>query len=243
MKCDVVGKKMQVPRARLERWKIAQEAERAFWKRRSRHHDTLEKKRAKINNVHSHYRPTIENLTRELRLSDSISVLEIGSGPTCIGQLISAKYASYIDPLMDFYRVEFRDVLPDGELICQKGEEITKGDDSYDLVFCINSLDHMAAPEAALGEVVRVLRPGGFLVLGLFIHPPVSATPKFVTENLLPFFREDAHPHHFTDASIRKLLAMYPLENINEIRIEKNRHAFLRLFQRHERIMVLRNRK
>ena len=46
--------------------------------------------------------------------------------------------------------------------VCQ---ELPYESDSFDLVFSINSFEHFYSPEAALDEMLRVLRPDGFLFL------------------------------------------------------------------------------
>lgn len=48
------------------------------------------------------------------------------------------------------------------------GEDLPFAGDSFDLVICIWVLEHLRSPETVLGEVRRVLRPGGHFV---FVTP------------------------------------------------------------------------
>jgi SAM-dependent methyltransferase len=60
------------------------------------------------------------------------------------------------------------------------------GDDSFDLVCSLLVLQHVQAgyARAYLGEFLRVLRPGGVLVVGVPSHP--AATPRGLAFALLP---------------------------------------------------------
>ncbi len=55
-----------------------------------------------------------------------------------------------------------------GEAVAASVEMLPFADASFDVVFCVAALHHLAAPEAvrrAIGEMVRVARPGGALVI------------------------------------------------------------------------------
>lgn len=53
-------------------------------------------------------------------------------------------------------------------------EAIPRADDTYDAVIWSFGLMHVGSPEAVLGEIARVLKPGGRVALSHWIGPPGS---------------------------------------------------------------------
>jgi len=72
--------------------------------------------------------------------------------------------------------------------------------ESYDSVVCLEVLEHVPEPAAALAEIARILRPGGILVLSV---PHLSR----LHEVPLDFYR-------YTEYGLRHLLNKYGLEVI-----------------------------
>ena len=44
-------------------------------------------------------------------------------------------------------------------------ESVPLADDSFDVVFCVEAIEHSANPEAAIGELIRIARPGGWVLV------------------------------------------------------------------------------
>jgi SAM-dependent methyltransferase len=128
-----------------------------------------------------------------LRGKDLRRVLEVGCGPhtnlRIILPLIDAKEVFLEDPLLGTYLVletpldlssRIRNRSPRRafvwEMLRDPGyrahfstaplEELPFRDALVDLVVCVNVLDHVFDFECCMAEMARVLRPGGFLVLG-----------------------------------------------------------------------------
>ncbi|MBP1474670.1 methyltransferase domain-containing protein [Frateuria sp. MAH-13] len=58
-----------------------------------------------------------------------------------------------------------RQRLPQGEFYCCPAEELPFPSGAFDIVTCMGSLEHFLDKLAALKEMRRVLKPGGFIVL------------------------------------------------------------------------------
>jgi len=98
---------------------------------------------------------------------------------------------------------------------------------SVDVVVCLEAIEHLLDPEALLEEVVRILAPGGSLVLSTprldallvvghllaGIQPPgVEASPRQRFGNPLGEQRPSGHLHLFTRRALREALAAHGLE-------------------------------
>jgi SAM-dependent methyltransferase len=104
------------------------------------------------------------------------SALEIGCGPysniRLIHRLVALDQMTCADPLMDDY-LRYRGAWVANQArrgriraVSCKGESLPFEPSSYDLAVCINVLDHVQDAPRCLEEMHRVLRPGGYLVLG-----------------------------------------------------------------------------
>jgi SAM-dependent methyltransferase len=110
------------------------------------------------------------------------TVLDVGSGsdyfPAYMQGQSSAQYVA-MDPLPVEQAVPFTKLQAWAELM-------PFADASFDVLLCGTSLDHVVDLESALGEMARVLRPGGVLYLwtALYVDPKwfanLLAAPCFV---------------------------------------------------------------
>ncbi len=188
---------MESREERERRWSAAQLREDVFWQGDG----VLD---SQMDRVISRYGPVLRKI--EERLGIHSAILDVGCGPTCSAQLFKVGLKTYLDPLMDSYLESYPEKLPQGEKICSTGEEIPKPDESFDVVLCVNALDHMIDPDKALEEMGRVMKRDGIFVLGIFLHPsPIAMVRRFI-ERWLPVFREEAHPYSYTLKIIREVL-------------------------------------
>jgi len=130
-------------------------------------------------------------------------VAEIGPGPVGFPEACGARVALAVEPLAP--RLAGAGLLLRGDavyLACG-AERIPLLDNSVEVIVARNSLDHVGDPAAVMGEVKRLLRPGGALILNV----DVEGVPT------------EAEPHAFTVDEIRRLVA--PLEIERERLVEE----------------------
>ncbi len=89
-----------------------------------------------------------------------------------------------------------REAHPDGNYAVAEATALPLADASVDLALCVNVLMHVVELDAAVAELVRVLRPGGAAVIGL-VHP-VAEAGTFDEERdelrLSGYFAVEEHP-------------------------------------------------
>jgi ubiquinone/menaquinone biosynthesis C-methylase UbiE len=112
--------------------------------------------------------------------------LDIGCGPMgSLTWLDKAKAAIGLDPLVEDY-LQFG--ISEHAMLYLKGraEDIPLPSRYVDVVFSMNSLDHVDNLAASCREIQRVLRPGGYFIGSLNLNvPPTPAEPWTMTEDLL----------------------------------------------------------
>jgi len=123
-----------------------------------------------------------------------LTFVDVGCGTRGLIAVVQARHKIGVDPLLEkIPYAELREVLPAG---CyyrfDKGEQIGLPDHFAEVVACNNVLNHVEDPEKVIKEMHRLLKPGGRLLLQVFIQK----------ENI-------GHTHSFTPAQIDELLQPY----------------------------------
>jgi SAM-dependent methyltransferase len=179
------------------RWLAAQGTEARFWHGK----EVLEREQNRLARLYS---PILKRHTGHLKKESRI--LEIGCGPTCLAQFIAAGKKTYVDPLLDDFRRAYPGKLPEGDHFAYMAEDIPEPDASFDLILCINALDHVMNPELVLNEVERLLKPEGRFILGIIVFPGWLARLRYFIERFVPALRDEHRPYAYTLEGIQKTL-------------------------------------
>jgi len=141
----------------------------------------------------------MENFGIFLRDLKGKNVLEIGPALTGTAYIdawlfdnISIKNIVGIDPLM-FLHPRHIPINNNKHYILGMGENLPFHSEIFDLIICINVLDHMFLPSKALNEMYRCLKNYGTLLISVNCFNPLFK-PLFPLFSLL----DRPHPHHFT---------------------------------------------
>ena len=97
-------------------------------------------------------------------------VVEVGSGAHGLIFYFGAEHGIGVDPLAVSYGSLFPRWQGRAQTIAAVGESLPFADQSFDLVLCDNVVDHAESPRKIVGELARILVPGGLLYFTVNIH-------------------------------------------------------------------------
>lgn len=73
-------------------------------------------------------------------------------------------------------------------------ETLPVGDDSFDLVTCLGVLEYLTHEEKAIGELYRIIRPGGYLVLAVASYIRVEYIMNYMKRKIIWKKKEHLDP-------------------------------------------------
>lgn len=127
-------------------------------------HQTIRDNIARFNKPNS----LVDYLLPLVKGKDKVKILDVGSGPySTIGHYIDGVQVELtlcdnqdFTPFWEKYNAH-----PIYEIEQQDMENLTYPDDFFDVVHCANALDHTNNALRAVGEMVRVCKPGGWIYI------------------------------------------------------------------------------
>ena len=84
--------------------------------------------------------------------------------------------------------------------------ELTHSDETFDLVFLLEVLEHLDSPDAGLVEVLRILRPGGYLIAGVPREPLWRVLNMMRGKYLRALGNTPGHLNHWSSRGFRRYL-------------------------------------
>lgn len=87
--------------------------------------------------------------------------------------------------------------------------ELSYADNTFDLVFLLEVLEHLDYPSAALAEIQRVLKPGGYLVLGVPREPLWRVLNMSRGKYLRDFGNTPGHLNHWSRRSLVRFITRH----------------------------------
>lgn len=135
------------------------------------------------------YRAALQYCIPHLRIPGS-RVLEVGCGYGLLGTYLSQLGARFIG--VDIALSALNQFPKSSDLFCVVADALGLpfADASFDVVFCMEVLEHTLDPHQLLDECFRVVRPDGHLVFSCPNYFSSIFIPKLLAELGMPYFRE-----------------------------------------------------
>lgn len=111
-----------------------------------------------------------EALSRNLEEQRNLEILDIGCGPG--GNLLFLdKYGRVTGLDVSEEALRFAKAKGYEEVIQAGAEKVPLPDGAFDLISCLDVLEHIEKDDRVLREIFRLLKPGGILLLTVPAHP------------------------------------------------------------------------
>ncbi|MEZ5183476.1 MAG: class I SAM-dependent methyltransferase [Acidimicrobiales bacterium] len=94
------------------------------------------------------------------------TIIDVGGGPGYVAEALRARGASAFTVDADLAELSLHGRTPAGAVVAD-GRRLPLPDDALDAACTLNAVEHVADPWAFLAEMVRVVRPGGTVLVGV----------------------------------------------------------------------------
>lgn len=195
------------------KWKVAQQLEIKWWKRYLKHKNVDEylswKKKYWID-----FLQQIPDLPKLQQLQ----ILDAGCGPAGIFMVLDKNQVDAVDPLINQYQsLPHFDVsnYTHTQFITKSIEEIDVIE-KYDVIFCLNAINHVADIQLAYHKLTNALKKGGRMYVSVDAH-------RFaILKKIFQILPGDAlHPHQYDLQEYETFLKTEQLEVLPSILIKK----------------------
>lgn len=188
---------MHIDAKRWRRWILAQKFEVEEWKNQPNITEN------EFNESRRKYGTYLTELESQLGVQDDWKILDVGCNATCVSGIIKKGSHYGIDPLADELNLQER--VPNFEIKNASGEEIPYQTETFDLVVCINVIDHTRDPKKVMEEIKRVIVKDGYLIISVYTYNRFICLMRIIAEQI-PGLRNIGHPHTFSQKGFERLV-------------------------------------
>ena len=195
------------------RWKLAQEAEIRWWRAYLRRKSPEDYLRQKAEYWHRVLR------SARFEPAPGARVLDAGCGPAGIFLILEEQEVHAVDPLLEAYRASLPHFEPSSYPYVQffaQPLEAFRPAAPYDVIFCLNAINHVADLPMALDVLAGALKPGGQLLLSVDVHKHAFLKKIF---QWLP--GDVLHPHQYSLEEYQGMLAGRGLSVERAVRLKE----------------------
>jgi 2-polyprenyl-6-hydroxyphenyl methylase/3-demethylubiquinone-9 3-methyltransferase len=182
-------------------WKIAQSAELRWWKNYLKDKDPDDYKTEKL----AYWQRVLKPLDSVLTSTEELDILDAGCGPAGVFMALDEARVDAVDPLLEEYHHRLKH-FDKGDYpwvrFFESPLETFDLQKQYDIVFCMNVINHVADIALCYQKLSEWIRPGGWLVISIDAHniPGLKHVFRWLPGDIL-------HPHQFDLHDYRDFLS------------------------------------
>lgn len=158
----------------------------------------------------SYFKAVEALLSDSNKLKSGAKAIEIGCGEGFSTQRIRQMLPENVKLSASEYVKELvpkaQELNPNVEVIQESAYELRHQDESFDVVFLLEVLEHLDYPEIALKEIRRVLKRGGVLVLGVPREPLWRVLNMMRGKYLRDFGNTVGHLNHWSAKGLERYI-------------------------------------
>jgi ubiquinone/menaquinone biosynthesis C-methylase UbiE len=199
-----------------------------------KHKETIQKQFTKTLQAFSKYavRDTPEVMAEKVEFakaqpSDAILDVACGPGAFVLALAPRARLVLGVDLTLPMLRqactFQAEKRIPNAAFACGDAEQLPFPDAAFDLVTCQCSFHHMPDPKLALQEMVRVMKPGGRLLIIDTLAP--ESEEKFELHNRIEKLRDPSHALTLRWTTFRTMFEPHALK-IAEEKFRRRQRSF-----------------
>lgn len=151
------------------KWNIAQKAELQWWENYLRGKDVAAYHAWKK----GYWKKLLDTISQSCRIDDGMQILDAGCGPAGIFMNLQNCHVDAEDPLLDQYEKNLphfkKELYPATTFYSVPLESFTT-DKKYDIVFCMNAINHVSDIRGCYDLLVSFVKPGGKIVVTIDAH-------------------------------------------------------------------------
>ena len=156
------------------------------------------------------YFKSVNKLLKKIKLDASLKAIEVGCGEgfstvklrELLPENVELSASEYVTKLVP--KAQTRN--PKVKIIQESVYETRHKDNTFDIVFLLEVLEHLDYPEEALTELKRITKPGGYLVLGVPREPLWRILNMSRAKYLKDFGNTPGHLNHWSSRGVIKII-------------------------------------
>ncbi|KRP06244.1 MAG: hypothetical protein ABR94_01730 [Sphingobacteriales bacterium BACL12 MAG-120802-bin5] len=197
------------------KWNIAQKAELRWWQAYLRKKDVADYRTWKLN----YWQGVLQKIAPDCPILPGMEILDAGCGPAGMFMALPDCAVDAMDPLLDDYAAALphfnKADYPNVRFFHSPLETFTP-DKTYDIVFCMNAINHVSDIGLSYDKLTSWVKPGGKLVVSIDAHNHAFFRHLF---RMIP--GDILHPHQYNLKEYELFLTDRGMDIISSLRLKK----------------------